>query len=200
MINVIGLLGAAGAGKTTVSQYLVDKYGAVRYSFAYPLKQIAQNTLGFTDEQLYGTQEQKEAIDPRYGFSPRWFLQKLGTEGIRSVFGEDIWWENCLKRIKEDQPALVVIDDFRFINEVNGFLNAKDRTTMRRATMTHMWRIESPVRGSEADPTHQSEAEWMLAQYTHLIKPEKYGLEHLLDVVDKNANACGLLPTVAVLP
>jgi len=117
MTIIIGLLGPAGSGKSSAAAYLETKYGAKRYALAAPLKEIAKRTLGFTDEQVYGTQDQKEAVDARYGFSARWFLQRLGTEGCRAVLGEDVWTDACLRRINLDAPRLAVIEDVRFLNE-----------------------------------------------------------------------------------
>ena len=118
MSLIIALMGPAGAGKSTVADYLVKSYGATRYSLMGPLKAFAKAIFDFTDQQLYGTQAQKEAPDPRYcGKSARWFLQKLGTEGGRATFGQDFWTKMCVDRIARDGHPLAVVDDTRFINE-----------------------------------------------------------------------------------
>jgi len=120
MTTIIGTCGPAGSGKSTVASHLVERYGAGRYAFADPLKQLCIRTLDFAHEQLNGTQAQKEAVDPRYGFSARWFIQRLGTEGVRTVLGPDFWWRYALARISIDAPDLAVIEDVRFVNEADG--------------------------------------------------------------------------------
>ena len=90
VIYILGLLARSGHGKTTVAQHLVSTYGAEVRSLAGPMKRALQNVFGFSTAQLWGTQAEKEATDPRYGFSPRWLLQRLGTEGLRHEFGEDV--------------------------------------------------------------------------------------------------------------
>lgn len=195
-MKIIGLLGAAGSGKTATSQYLVEKYGAKLYSFAKPLKEIILRAFDLSPDQVYGTQKMKETVDPRYGVSGRWLMQRIGTEGIRAVLGPDFWWEYCLGQILMDMPELAVIDDFRFANEVDGFLSLNDADY---APMVDIWRIESPDPESEADPEHQSEAEWSSCNYTRLIKPEVRGLVELYDAIDHAAFESGLLPAVEVL-
>ncbi len=195
-MRIIGLLGAAGSGKSAVSNYLVDKYGARKYAFADPLKAIAQRVFDFTHEQLWGTQEQKETVDPRYGFSPRWLLQRLGTQGIREVFGPDVWWSLCLERILEDRPALAVVEDFRFVNEVEGFLAINDAVKdSGEPAPVMIWRIESPVKISNADPTHASETQWSECRFTDLIAPKVYGLLPLFNIVDEITAESGLVET-----
>lgn len=118
MTTLVGLLGPAGAGKSTVADHLVERYGAARYSLAAPLKTIAQLALGFSQQQLYGPQDVKEAIDPRYGFSCRWFLQRLGTEGFRHVLTDRVWINHLLRTVNAaDAAELAVVDDVRFANE-----------------------------------------------------------------------------------
>jgi len=162
-MKILGLLGPAGSGKSTAAKYLAEKYTCMRYSFADPLKHVAMRTLGFTYEQCYGTQAQKEAVDPRYGFSPRWFLQKLGTEGCRGVFGDSFWTERTLDLIVRQQQAagahVAVIEDVRFVNEANAI----------HAVGGAVWRLECPDRESVADATHASEAEWSRCGYDRLI-------------------------------
>jgi hypothetical protein len=175
--HLIALLGGAGTGKSTVAGFLETHYGAKRYSFANLLKQIAMRTLDFTHEQCYGTQEQKETIDPRYGFHPRWFLQRLGTEGIRNTLGQDFWIRATLAQIQIDAPDLAVIDDCRFINEARAI----------RQCGGHVWRLVAPGGGiSQADVTHGSEAEIALAHdpaVDDTIAPAVRGLDELYECV-----------------
>lgn len=180
--RVIALLGPAGSGKSSVSQYLIDNYGAKRYSLAGPLKEVAKRTLNFSDNQLYGTQEQKEAIDPRYGFSCRWFLQKLGTDGCRGVFGLDFWTNMLMTLVAKEAPQLAVIDDTRFISEAevvqfNPFVNG------------HVWKLwpvdddEAAARARSAG-SHVSESEWISAPCDENIRPKARGLGTLYAAVD----------------
>ena len=195
MTIIIGLLGPAGAGKSTVAGHLERKYGAKRYSLAGPLKEIAKRTLEFSDEQLYGTQEQKEAVDPRYGFSCRFFLQRLGTEGCRAVLGEDVWTQACLDKIYRDKPELAIVEDVRFMNEANLLLT----------DAAYVWRLHPPV-----DPTadvraaaagaHASEAQWRDAPASHEIAPCVRGIEILLALADDVARDCRLIPLRRDLP
>jgi hypothetical protein len=112
---IIGFTGAAGAGKSTAAQYLVERYGARRFSFATPLKEMAKMIYGLSDAQVYGTQEQKETIDPRHGKSPRELLQFLGTDVCRKWLGPDVWATAALRGL--NLLDLNVCDDVRFDNE-----------------------------------------------------------------------------------
>lgn len=191
--TIIGLLGPAGSGKSTAAKYLAEKYGARRYAFADPLKDIVRLALDFTHEQVYGPQKSKEAVDPRYGHSPRWFLQRVGTQGVRAVLGADFWWQYTLdQRIMRDRPALAVIEDVRFVNEAAGL----DRLGARVPGLdSSIWRLEPIVEGvSTADPTHASEAEWSKAPYDLRIAPRALGLEVLYAELDRAAAYCGLTP------
>jgi hypothetical protein len=53
----------------------------------------------------------------------REFLQWFGTKICRKIY-DDIWLENTLQRIAVEQPLIAVIDDCRFINEVQAIQNA----------------------------------------------------------------------------
>lgn len=204
---IIGLLGPAGAGKSSIAKYLVEHYGAKVYSLAGPLKEIAKRTLDFSDEQLYGTQEQKEAIDPRYGFSCRSFLQRLGTEGCRAVLGDDVWTKACLDKIERERPPVAVIDDVRFKNEAAlisgrrcwlpslGYDHAEDGQPTIAGTV---WRVEPPLDARTAERAvaageHASEREWREAKSDYVIAPTARGLEELFRLVDHGATWLGLV-------
>lgn len=198
MTTIIGLMGPAGAGKSSVAEHLVDKYGARRYSFAEPLKTFAMNALGFTHEQCWGTQAQKEAPDERYGGkSARWFLQKLGTEGARKTFGEDFWTKQLLEKINREKPDLAVIDDARFVNEARAictFNTSADPRATEYGRHGFVWRLDSPNRETAADATHASEREWLDAPTDYVIAPERRGLDLLFSLVDEAARAFKLMP------
>jgi hypothetical protein len=112
---IIGLLGRAGSGKTTVADYLVREHGAQKFSFAAPLKEMARRVYALSDAQLYGPQAVKETVDPRYGRSPRELLQYLGTDVCRDILGEDVWVNAAMRAITPF--SLWVCDDVRFFNE-----------------------------------------------------------------------------------
>lgn len=127
MIYLLGLLAKAGHGKTTVARHLVRAHDAEEQSLAGPLKRAVQQVFGFTDAQLWGTQEQKSAVDARYGFSARWLLQRLGTEGLRDNFGPDIHQRALLHAVRRREaarpagapPRLYVVDDVRFPDDAH---------------------------------------------------------------------------------
>lgn len=202
MTIVIGLLGPAGAGKSSVAGHLEEKYGAVRYSLAAPLKEIAMRAFGFTHEQCWGTQAQKEAPDERYGgHSARWFLQRLGTEGIRHVFGADVWTDLLIKKIGDERPNVAVIDDVRFINEAKklrefgiGMVHGNHFQMDRSG---YIWRLESPGRETQADASHASEAEWSHAPWDYAIAPTERGLDKLFALVDDACRHYKIFPKLA---
>lgn len=197
-MKVIGLLGPAGAGKSTVAEYLVKKYGARRHSLATPLKQIVQRAFDLSDEQLYGTQAQKEAVDPRYNVSARWLMTHIGTEGIRTTLGEDFWAEHLVRTLQTNRSNIAVIDDVRFVNEsrvIRAMFNF-DRFDHSQGSVLNdaiIWRLEAPWRESAADPTHQSEAEWLRAEYDYAIAPLGPSLDDLYRLVDDACRRYNLL-------
>lgn len=181
MTTIIALCGPAGSGKSTAAKHLVDVYGAVSVSFAAPLKQMVGRALDFTPEQLYGTQEQKEAIDPRYGHSARWFLQRIGTEGCRRTFGEDFWTKQTIEYIRRTNHSLVVIEDCRFANEAKAVLDEN------RGYVWRLWPVVDGVSEARAAAAgaHASEEEWRSLEASLEIQPEKRGIPELLELIDR---------------
>jgi hypothetical protein len=122
---IIGVAGFAGSGKGTVSDLLVDEYGFNKLAFADPLKDAVAAIFGWPRHLLEGdTKESREFRETpdkfwseRFGFevTPRWALQKQGTEAGRDVFHESIWVSALERRINSDK---VVVTDVRFPNEV----------------------------------------------------------------------------------
>jgi hypothetical protein len=118
---ILGLCGVAGAGKDTVADFLVAKRGCVKVALADPLKRICREVFNFSDDQLWGPSESRNALDLRYrrfpdneyvsreidaqvlGFdsgpkflTPRFALQQLGTEWGRRCY-DNVWVEYALR-------------------------------------------------------------------------------------------------------
>lgn len=154
---VIGFLGRAGSGKSTASKHIVSTFPHFKVvSFARPLKELAKLLLEFSDDQVFGSQEQKETVDPRYGLTPRLFLQRLGN-GAREIVGQRVWIDALLNTIKQDyersQAAhAYVIDDMRYVNEA-------EEITTNRSIEGYVFKLECPDAQTAADTNHPSEAQ-----------------------------------------
>lgn len=123
---IIVLVGSIGSGKTTACEYLVKSLGFEETSFAEPLKKFAVS-LGFNNHDVYGTQEEKEKINPYWGISGRQFMQRFGTDIMRKnshILGEgidNVWIKavECkMERVKNEGRNLVVSDG-RFEDEID---------------------------------------------------------------------------------
>lgn len=111
---------APQSGKSTIANYLVDKYGYTKVPFASILKEMARpifTSLGYTFQDIYGFETtQKEVMLPVIGTTPRRIYQTLGTEWGRNMINADLWIKLWEARAK--QHELVVVDDMRFPNEM----------------------------------------------------------------------------------
>jgi hypothetical protein len=107
-MNLIGISGLAGAGKDTAAEILVKEFGFVRVALADPIKRICKEVFEFTDEQLWGSSERRNAVDERYlrgwlcarsvsaFLTPRYALQTLGTEWGRDCY-PDVWIDIAIR-------------------------------------------------------------------------------------------------------
>lgn len=111
------------------------------YHLADTLKEIAIAVFGIDRRLAYGTDEQKNTEtnvtwdDVRFVLAPRTvnrlkkdnmlgehltvrqFLQLFGTDICRRI-KDNCWVQSCLTKIKNDAPALAIVCDCRFRNEV----------------------------------------------------------------------------------
>jgi hypothetical protein len=174
-VFILGICGRAGSGKTSVASMLQERYGAKRLSFAAPLKRMAIDIFGFSEEQVYGDAVVKETVDPRWGVSPREVMQKLGTAG-REHLGLNIWIKAALAQVKS--PGFYVVEDLRYRNEAKA-LHDLGHT---------VFRLHCPDRVSSDDGTHPSEAEVDLIPDEHvtaeIYSSRSRGLDHLFDEVE----------------
>ena len=117
--KIVGLSGYAQSGKSTVADFLVTANGYSRIKFADGLKNMLR-VMGLTEEQIEG-KEKETPCALLCNQTPRYAMQTLGTEWGRHIVGEDLWvniWEH-LTSVTLAQAQRVVVDDIRFLNELN---------------------------------------------------------------------------------
>ena len=111
---IIGLCGAAGAGKDTVAEALAaGGYG--RIAFADPLYEAVSAITGLTVEQLHDRSRKENALG-WISCSPRRLLQTLGTDWGRNMIHEEIWVMATMQRA-DAAGGDICITDVRFPNE-----------------------------------------------------------------------------------
>lgn len=181
---VIAFLGRAGSGKSTAAKHVATKYNGNLVSFATPVKRLAKILYRFTDDQVFGNQAEKEAVDPRYGISPRIAMQRLGT-GARDVIGNHVWVDACLSSIANQagiSKQLFVIDDCRHYNEVVALENAI-------SLEPYIIRLTCPDTTTTVDSKHPTEAEVDMVPdvslFASIESATSVGSKDLLAKVDK---------------
>ena len=113
-IPLIGITGRARSGKDTVADFILQRNGGYKYSFAEPLKQMLL-PLGIDMSEPYW-QEVKEVIIPEFNASPRRLMQTLGTEWGRELIHPDLWLTLATRKLASMGHGMV-IPDVRFENE-----------------------------------------------------------------------------------
>lgn len=139
-IQLIGLMGRAGTGKTTVQEYIARHYqNTYGENFADPLKRAASQAFGIPLVE-FNDRETKEQENEFWGVSPRKIAQFFGTElfreAIQDLFHDsraDFWIRRLhglltqTQLLSETEGAYcegdtVVIGDVRFENEAEYIL------------------------------------------------------------------------------
>lgn len=122
--SIIGFTGQATAGKSLSASIVSGHFGGfVKLSFADPIRDMLLG-LGLTREDM---SERKHVPHPLLcGRTPRYALQKLGTEFGREMIGDDIWVRAAMNRAAQAHTFndLVVFDDVRFDNEAEAIRKA----------------------------------------------------------------------------
>jgi hypothetical protein len=120
-VRVLGLSGWARSGKDSVAEFLQERCGYTKMSFAQPMKDALATLDPLVDVDGYNI-HLSSALD-KIGWEPlksmsqeiRPLLQRFGTEVGRQMFGENFWVDLALKQIPDG--AKVVFADVRFPNE-----------------------------------------------------------------------------------
>lgn len=181
-VRVLGLSGWARSGKDSVAEFLEERCGYLKMSFAQPMKD-ALVTLNPMVDVLDNRVNLKTALggmDWDYLKSVsteiRPLLQRLGTEVGRQMFGEDFWVEQAIKAIPDG--AKVVFADVRFPNEAEAVKKLGGQ----------VWRIERDGFG----PANDHISEHALNKYD--FDQRIYNDKDLETLWDKVGVLCGELP------
>ena len=118
---LIGLVGKARSGKDTAADALVKAFGAERYAFADPLKDMLEAAFG--DKFREGD---RESPIPWLGKSPRHLMQTLGTEWGRELVHPDLWvlLAESRRKVAEAKGVGMVVSDVRFLNEADWIMSS----------------------------------------------------------------------------
>lgn len=129
-MEILAFVGFKNAGKDTAANYLIQKNGYHKFSFASKLKDIVSLIFSWDRTLLEGTTDisrvWREQVDLWWAerlqipnFTPRMALQLIGTDAMRDVFHSDIWVFSLLAELRVRKVEKAVITDCRFPNEID---------------------------------------------------------------------------------
>lgn len=181
-VRVLGLSGWARSGKDSVAEFLEERCGYIKMSFAQPMKDalvalnpmidIYGNRMSLkTSIRFMSWDELKEASS-----EIRPLLQRLGTEVGREMFGENFWVDQAIKAIPDG--SRVVFADVRFPNEAEAVKKLGGQ----------VWRIERDGYG----PANEHISEHALNKYD--FDQRIYNDRDLETLWEKVGVLCGELP------
>lgn len=144
--TIIGLVGKAGAGKSTVAGIIRTKGYAV-LSFAHPIK-LMLLAMGVPEAFVFGDLKNEPCFQ-LLGKTARHAMKTLGTEWGRNQIHHDVWVEAMRENLFSAayRDLNIVIDDVRFLSEER-FL---------RSLGAHIWTVERDQ--PDFRDSHQSETE-----------------------------------------
>jgi len=180
MTKYIGLVGRARSGKDTVALHVVERHGYTRVAFADRMRDAVKAlnpTIRLDVDGLQWTCSLANGLE-MYGweglkqYSPdvRGYLQRMGTEVGRDMFGEDFWVEQALRVAGAYEQ--VVFSDVRYPNEA-------ERIRKKGGVL---WRVERE--GIEKSDEHTSESLIETIKVDSVVK-NNGTIEELFAKVDK---------------
>ena len=152
---IIGILGRSRVGKDTVATALVSALGSAKIvRLSQPLKDAVRALYGFTEKQL--ETDAKEAVDLRYGITPRVAIQGLCGH-IMKEHGVDFFTRRLYANWGTPEvgaPALVIPDvryahDIAEIRRRGGIVVKITRDLAAAGYALHPW--EAAIDTMEAD-------------------------------------------------
>lgn len=194
--NLIVLSGEAGAGKDSVADILVASHGYEKFSLSTEMKVFCGRVFGFSDDQLYGPSNFRNAPDPKWARpcpncdatrpgncfthlcdtcsgtgklndnSPRRILQLLGDEWARQMIHPDIWTMAARPLLEQKLAAGTKI----VINDARFDNDRANLAEWVGATLVDVRTVRKKARkNTEAWRKHKSETERPTDDAVHCI-------------------------------
>jgi hypothetical protein len=123
---LVALHGSDGSGKTTVEKHITSVHKYLPYAMARPLKRLCGELFDLSAEQMED-QTLKATVIPRLNCTPRYILQRIGTDLFRNHLGEvapllpykSIWLDLGREWLVTHSDRDQVVSDARFENEID---------------------------------------------------------------------------------
>lgn len=198
---IIQLLGQARSGKDFTATQLKLYYESIGksveiLSYAAPMKQIAATLFGVSLEQLEDYKNHPirfhinliDMVDGAHGFDLnfRTFLQRLGNEAIKPLFGDTVWANLMQQAISKSSADIIIMPDCRFTVELQtiGGTTIRVINSALPAPMQHASELElaNTICMYMLDNTNYQAASADIAKLANQIYPlsNVVGLDHLI--------------------
>lgn len=119
-VMIIGIVGKAEAGKTTLANFMVE-HAKSNLLFCHVEKLAFGDGLKEALDRA-GICKMRDMFGKKTKFS-RWIMQRVGTELVRKQIDPDYWTKILVKKMvnimRSNKRVLVVVDDIRFLNEAD---------------------------------------------------------------------------------
>jgi hypothetical protein len=172
MSTVIGIMGRKRAGKNEFADALAASSSGESvhvFAFADAIRDImyaVDPIIGYEDGEFirYATVVDEHGYEAAKEYPEfRQFAQRLGTEGGRAVFGENVWVDLVMRKVAElPDDALVLIPDVRFPNEYDAI----------KGTGGYVVRVDRPSLVEDEHDAHASETEWLGLEPDTVVRNE----------------------------
>ena len=190
---IIGICGFIGSGKDTIADYLVNFHGFRRESFANSLKDAVSNVFGWDRVLLEGrtleSREWREQVDEWWAerlnipnLTPRFILQRWGTEVLRTSFHDDIWIASVENKIRQSKDN-IVITDCRFKNEIQSLKRIGGKVIRVKRGLEPDW-YQLAIDANTGD----YEANFKLAEY-NILESERAWVGSNFDAIIENSTS-----------
>jgi len=196
---IIGVCGLIGSGKGTVADCLVQHHGFQKLSFADSLKDGVAAMFDWPRHLLEGDteesrtwREQEDRFWTRemgYAVTPRFVLQKVGTECMRQGLFDGIWVSRTKQIIQQHPKQNFVIPDVRFPNEIDMIHSEQGVIWEVRRGEQPAWCGDLRIKGIPPKDIHASEWAWMqsrmdeIIENNHTVAGLKNQVSSLLDAI-----------------
>lgn len=187
---LIGIAGRAGTGKDTLARFISHRYGHAIQAFADPLREILSKRFGWPTD-MWEDRQWKEVINWKNEcgpFSPRSWMQWLGTDVLRRYAGHDIFVRLAFEYWDRHRFPLV-LSDIRFNNEAQAVIDRGGfvielRRDDARAVASHVSEAGLAPKMFHAVLTNDGPLSDMFKGATALIEAEgaKLDLQYELDL------------------